>query len=154
MHLGAVTAPPRSSAGRLLMQTVAVGASWGPGYRLGRGLGLRRDLATVLAGAMIFSPQMQVALLYDFHMDLLAVPALTALALALHHRRWGAAALAAALVVSVKEDMFIPAVAVLLARALDGEARDRKRAAVLAAAVLAYCYVAMTGLLKLSLIPI
>ena len=137
-----------TSACLLLVQTLAISASAWPLYRLARELGLRRDLATVLAGAMIFSPQMQVALLYDFHMDLLAVPALTALALALHHRRWGAAALAAALVVSVKEDMFIPAVAVLLARALDGEARDRKRAAVLAAAVLAYCYVAMTVLLK------
>lgn len=132
----------------LLVQTLAISASAWPLYRLARELGVRRDLATVLAGAMIFSPQMQVALLYDFHMDLLAVPALTALALALHRRRWAAAALAAALAVSVKEDMFIPAVAVLLARALDGDARDRKRAAVLAAAVLAYCYVAMTVLLK------
>ncbi|MFO0629576.1 MAG: DUF2079 domain-containing protein [Polyangiales bacterium] len=101
-----------------------------------------------LAGAMIFSPQMHVALLYDFHMDLLAVPALCALALAVHRRRWGAAALAAALAVSVKEDMFIPAVGVLLARALDGDARDRRRAGVLAAVVVAYCLVAMSVLLK------
>ncbi|MEZ4392185.1 MAG: DUF2079 domain-containing protein [Polyangiales bacterium] len=132
----------------LIVQTVAISASAWPVYRLGRELGLRRDLATVLAAAMIFSPQMQVALLYDFHMDLLAVPALCALALALHRRRWGAAALAAALAASVKEDMFIPAVAVLLARAASGERSDRRRAAALTAAVLAYCLVAMFVLLK------
>jgi hypothetical protein len=39
-------------------------------------------------------------------------------------------------------------VAVLLARALDGDARDRKRAGVIMAVVVAYCLVAMSVLLK------
>lgn len=137
-----------TSACLLVVQTLAISGSAWPVYRLGRSLGLRRDLATALGAAMILSPQMQVALLYDFHMDLLAVPALCALALALHERRWGAAALAAALVVSVKEDMFIPAVAVLLARVVEGERRDRARALAIMAAAVGYCLVAMFVLLK------
>lgn len=132
----------------LTVQTLAISVAAWPLYRLARALGLPRDLATTLAAAMIFSPQMHVALLYDFHMDLLAVPALCGLALCLHERRWGGAALSAALAVSVKEDMFIPVVAVLLARATDGDARDRRRVAALSAAVLAYCWVAMFVLLR------
>lgn len=137
-----------TSALLLIVQTVAISASAWPVYRLARANGVGRDLATALAAAMIFTPQMQTALLYDFHMDLLAVPAMCWLALSLHTRRWTAAAISLALLVSVKEDMFIPGVAVLLAHALPGDRTDRRRAALLGVISVAYCAFAMAVLLK------
>lgn len=136
-----------TSACLLVVQTLAVSVAAWPVYLLGRDLGLGRTLATALAAAMLFSPPMHTALLYDFHMDLLGVPALAGLALAVHRRKYGLATVCLALLVSVKEDMFIPAGAVLAARFLSGDARDRKASAALAFAAVAYCLVAMAVLL-------
>ncbi len=136
-----------SSACLLIVQTLAVSAAAWPVYLLGRDLKLGRALATALAAAMLFSPPMHTALLYDFHMDLLGVPALAGLALAVHRRRYGLAALCLALLVSVKEDMFIPGGAVLAARFFSGDARDRKASAALAVAAVVYCLLAMVVIL-------
>jgi len=132
-----------TSACLLIVQTLAVSVAAWPVYLLGRNVGLGRALATALAAAMLFSPPMHTALLYDFHMDLLGVPALAGLAWAVHSRRYGLAALFVALLVSVKEDMFIPAGAVLGARFLSGDARDRKASAALGVAAVVYCLLAM-----------
>ncbi len=132
-----------TSACLLTVQTLAVSASAWPLYRLARELGLPRALATALAAAMIFSPPMQTALLYDFHMDLLAVPCLAWLVFALHRRAWLQSYVALALLVSVKEDMFIPASAAILARVFTGTRDDAKRAIPAGLVATAYCFVAM-----------
>jgi uncharacterized membrane protein len=132
----------------LIIQTVAVSAAAWPVYLVARDLGLRRLTATLLAGAMLASPPLHTALLYDFHMDLLAAPALAWLVLALSRRRFGQAFVAVALLVSVKEDMFIPAVGALLACALPGNPRDRRWSAALGALAVGYCLFAMAVLLK------
>lgn len=137
-----------TSACLLVVQTAAVSAAGWPVYRVARAEGLGRGLSTALVAAMLFSPPMHTALLYDFHMDLLGVPALAALAWAVHQRRYGHAALALALLVSVKEDMFIAAGAVLAARFVTGDRRDKALTAALGAATLLYCGLAMTVLLK------
>lgn len=131
----------------LTVQALAVAVSAWPLYLLGRDLGLGRSLSTALATAMIFAPPVQGALLYDFHMDLLAVPAMAWLALASHRARWGQAAVATALMVSTKEDMFVAASAVLVAAALSHKGRDRRIALAIALAATAYCVVAMKFLL-------
>ncbi len=132
----------------LIIQTLAVSVAAWPVYLVARDLGLRRSTATLLAGAMLCSPPLHTALMYDFHMDLLAVPALSWLVLALSRRRFGQAFVAVALLVSVKEDMFIPAVGALLACALPGTSRDRKWSAALGAIAVGYCLFAMAVLLK------
>lgn len=132
----------------LIIQTLAVSAAAWPVYLVARDLGLGRLTATLLAGAMLASPPLHTALLYDFHMDLLAAPALAWLVLALSRRRFGQAFVAIALLVSVKEDMFIPAVGALLAFALPGDARDRRWCAALGALAVGYCLLAMAVLLK------
>lgn len=132
----------------LIIQTVAVSVAAWPVYLVARDLGLRRVTATLLAGAMLASPPLHTALLYDFHMDLLAAPALAWLVLALSRRRFGQAFVAVALLVSVKEDMFIPAVGALLACALPGTARDRRWSAALGALAVGWCLLAMAVLLK------
>lgn len=132
-----------SSACLLSVQTLAISASAWPLYRLGREVGLTRGLATALAAAMIFSPPMQTALFYDFHMDLLAVPALSALVLALHRRRWLHSYLALALLVSVKEDMFIPAAGAILARVFSGDRDDARRSVPAGLVATAYCFLSM-----------
>lgn len=132
----------------LVVQTAAVSVAAWPVYLVARDLGLRRLTATLLAGAMLASPPLHTALLYDFHMDLLAVPALAWLVLALSRRRFGQAFVAVALLVSVKEDMFIPAVGALLAFAPPGDARDRRRCAALGALAVGWCLFAMAVLLK------
>jgi uncharacterized membrane protein len=137
-----------TSACLLVIQTLAVSVSAWPVYLVARDLGLRRGTATLLAAAMLASPPLHTALLYDFHMDLLAVPALSWLALALSRRRFGQAFVAVALLVSVKEDMFIPAVGALLAFALPGDARDRRWSAALGALAVGWCLFAMAVLLK------
>ncbi len=137
-----------SSACLLIVQTVAVTAAAWPVYRLAMSVGLSRALATALAAAMIFTPPMQVALLYDFHMDLLGAPALAWLVWSLHQRRYGLATLSLALLVSVKEDMFIPGTAALLTRFITGNASDKKRSAVLTAVSVAWCLLAMAVLIK------
>ena len=132
----------------LVVQTLAVSVAAWPVYLVARDRGLRRLTATLLAGAMLVSPPLHTALLYDFHMDLLAVPALAWLVLALSRRRFGQAFVAVALLVSVKEDMFIPAVGALLACALPGDARDRRWSAALGALAVGWCLLAMAVLLK------
>jgi uncharacterized membrane protein len=137
-----------TSACLLTVQTLAITAAAWPVYRLARELGVAPSLALALGATMLFSPPMHVALLYDFHMDLLAVPGVTWLALALHRKRWGQAAAAVALIVSVKEDMFIPALAVLLASVIASEGRDRKRVLALSVLALGYGLVAILALVK------
>lgn len=137
-----------TSACLLVIQTVAVSVAAWPVYLVARDRGLRRLTAALLAGAMLASPPLHTALLYDFHMDLLGVPALSWLVLALSRRRFGQAMVAVALLVSVKEDMFIPAVGALLACALPGDTRDRRWSAALGALAVGWCLVAMTVLLK------
>ena len=137
-----------TSACLLIIQTVAVSVAAWPVYLVARDRGLRRVTATLLAGAMLASPPLHTALLYDFHMDLLAAPALAWLVLALSRRRFGQAFVAVALLVSVKEDMFIPAVGALLACALPGDARDRRWSAALGAVAVGWCLFAMAVLLK------
>ena len=132
----------------LIIQTLAVSVAAWPVYLVARDLGLRRLTATILAAAMLASPPLHTALLYDFHMDLLAAPALAWLVLALSRRRFGQAFVAVALLVSVKEDMFIPAVGALLACALPGTSRDRRWSAALGALAVGYCLFAMAVLLK------
>ncbi len=132
-----------TSACLLTVQTLAITASAWPLYRLARLEGLPRNLATALAAAMLFSPPMHTALLYDFHMDLLAVPALAWLILAMHERRWLASYVALALLVSVKEDMFIPGAAAILARVATGERSDARRMIPAGLVATAYCLVAM-----------
>ncbi len=132
-----------TSACLLTVQTLAVSVSAWPLYLLARELRLGRRLSTALLGAMLFAPTMQGSLLYDFHMDLLGVPALAWLCLAAHRKHWGQATLATALLVFTKEDMFIPAVAVLLGCALSEDARDRQRALTLSALATGYCILAM-----------
>lgn len=132
----------------LVIQTLAVSVAAWPVYLVARDQGLRRTTATLLAGAMLCSPPLHTALMYDFHMDLLGVPALSWLALALSRRRFGQAFVAVALLVSVKEDMFIPAVGALLAFALPGDARDRRWSAAIGAVAVGYCLLAMAVLLK------
>ncbi len=137
-----------TSACLLILQTVAVSVAAWPVYLVARDRGLRRITATLLAGAMLASPPLHTALLYDFHMDLLAAPALAWLVLALSRRRFGQAFVAIALLVSVKEDMFIPAMGALLACALPGDARDRRWSAALGAVAVGWCLFAMAVLLK------
>lgn len=132
----------------LLLQTLAVSAAAWPVYLVARDQGLRRVTATLLVGAMLCSPPLHTALMYDFHMDLLAVPALAWLALALTRRHFGQALVAVALLVSVKEDMFIPATGAVLAFAIPGTARDRRWGAAIVALAIGYCLFAMAVLLK------
>ncbi len=132
----------------LVVQTAAVSLAAWPVYLLGRDLGLRRGTATVLVAAMLFSPPLHTALLYDFHMDLLAAPAMAWLVLALHRRHFGHALVAVALLVSVKEDMFVPATAAVLACAAPGDARDRRWSAAIGTLALLWCGLAMAVLLK------
>jgi len=137
-----------TSACLLLLQTAAVSATGYPVYRLSRELGLRRATATALVAAMLASPPLHTALLYDFHMDLLALPALAWLAWALHRRAWGASAVSLVALVSVKEDMFIPALAALGAATLAGDRAVAKRTAPMALAATAYCLLAITVWMK------
>ncbi len=132
-----------TSACLLSVQSLAVSASAWPLYRLSREVGLSRSLATALAAAMIFSPPMHTALHYDFHMDLLAVPCLSWLVLALHRRQWLWSYVALVLLVSVKEDMFIPASAAILARVFTGERSDARKLIPAGLVATAYCFLAM-----------
>lgn len=137
-----------TSACLLIVQTLAISLSAWPVYRLAQRVGLSRSLSTVLAGAMLFTPTMQVALLYDFHMDLLAVPALAWLVWSLHERRYGLATVSLVLLISVKEDMFIPGTAALLTRFVTGNTSDRKRTALMAFLSITWCVIAMAFLIK------
>lgn len=137
-----------TSALLLFVQTAAVSATGYPVYRLARELGLPRATATALVAAMLASPPLHTALLYDFHMDLLALPAMAGLALALHRRAWTAACVALAALVSVKEDMFIPALAVLGAAGLTGDRATAKRVLPMALAATGYCLLAMLVWMK------
>lgn len=137
-----------TSACLLTVQSVAVSLSAWPLYRLARELGLSRALATALPAAMIFSPPMQTALHYDFHMDLLAVPCLSWLVLALHRRQWLWSYVALVLLVSVKEDMFIPASAAILSRVFTGDRADARRLIPAGLAATAYCFLAMFVIIR------
>ncbi|MFO0649648.1 MAG: DUF2079 domain-containing protein [Polyangiales bacterium] len=137
-----------TSACLLTVQSVAVSLSAWPLYRLARELGLSRALATALPAAMIFSPPMQTALHYDFHMDLLAVPCLSWLVLALHRRQWLWSYVALVLLVSVKEDMFIPASAAILSRVFTGDRVDARRLIPAGLAATAYCFLAMFVIIR------
>lgn len=116
-----------TSACLLTVQTVAVSATGYPVYRLARSLGLRRVTATALVAAMLASPPLHTALLYDFHMDLLALPAMAWLVWMLQCRAWWGAWVALVALVSVKEEMFIPALAALGAATLSGDRSVAKR---------------------------
>ncbi len=137
-----------TSACLLTVQSLAVSASAWPLYRLARELGLSRALATALPAAMIFSPPMQTALNYDFHMDLLAVPCLSWLVLTLHRRQWLWSYVALVLLVSVKEDMFIPASAAILSRVFTGDRADARRLVPAGLAATAYCFLAMFVIIR------
>jgi uncharacterized membrane protein len=137
-----------TSACLLVVQTAAVSATGYPLYRLARALELPRATATALVAAMLASPPLHTALLYDFHMDLLALPCVAGLALALHRRAWGAACVALAALVSVKEDMFIPALAVLGAALLTGDRQAAKRVVPMAALATGYCLLAILVWMK------
>lgn len=133
----------------LLLQVGAITLSAWPLYLLGVDLGLGRRASAAVAAAMIFCPPMHCAVLYDWHMDLLAVPALSWLLLALHRGRWGQACAAAALMAACKEDMFLVAGCMLLAHFLARrEPKERLNAAALAVVMTAYCAFAMFVLLK------
>jgi len=137
-----------TSACLLLVQTAAVSATGYPVYRLARALGLPRATATALVAAMLASPPLHTALLYDFHMDLLALPCVAWLALALHRRAWGAAGVALVALVSVKEDMFIPALAALGAATLAGDRATAKRTVPMALVATGYCLLAILVWMK------
>ena len=66
---------------------------------------LTRPLALVLAIAFLLTPQLQSAVLTEFHAAPLAVPLILWALWAVAARRWGQFVVAALLVAAVKEEM-------------------------------------------------
>lgn len=137
-----------SSETLLVVQAGAISLSAWPVYRLGLVNGLGRGLSTVLATSMIFAPAMQSSMMYDFHMDLLGVPAWAWAILAAHERRWGVLSVAAAFLCSVKEEAFVPLVGLALAMYFGDPARRKLPAVLLGGGAVLYCVLAIVVLMK------
>lgn len=137
-----------SSETLLLAQTGAISIAAWPLYRLARLEGLSRALATVVAASLLASPAMQGPLMYDFHMDLLGVPALTACILFAREKRWRAMALAAALLCSVKEEAFVGLTGVGASIVVTERGKDRRAGVWLIAGALLWCGLAIAVFIR------
>ncbi len=137
-----------TSATLLIVQTGAISLAAWPIYRLALHHGLGRRLATLVAGSMLVAPAMQHSMMYDFHMDLLGVPALAWAIHAAERRRHVTLIVSAAVLCAVKEDAFLALLGIAMA-AYFGNPRDRKRVPIVVALVATvYCLVAILVLIK------